>query len=214
MKLSISLFKLSIYSVIIYSFSSLLLYACTSEPTAPIVSIDSTIVEENPRLVKSVPATTDPSKPDPNSYEVNVEGYKVPVYTYQDFKAFLERTDDKIYVVNFWATWCKPCVEELPYFEQLYQQYKDQNVHLLLVSLDFEKQIEKKLIPFMDKHQLQGEVIVLQQKGMNNWIDKIEPTWSGALPATIIYHKDKRVFHEQSFTYKELEATLKPFVES
>jgi thiol-disulfide isomerase/thioredoxin len=136
----------------------------------------------------------------------------VGLYSYDVFKNYLEAENDTIYVVNFWATWCKPCVEELPSFEELYQNYKNKKVRLILVSLDFEKQIESKLIPFMDKHKLKGEVLVLKQKGMNNWIDKIDPSWSGALPATIIYNKNKRAFFEQSFDYEELEEKLQEFL--
>lgn len=146
----------------------------------------------------------------PNKVVTN-ENSSIGVYSYDNFKAFLEADNDTTYVVNFWATWCKPCVAELPYFQELYQNYKDQKVKLILVSLDFEKQLETKLLPFIEKNQLKGEVIVLQQKGMNDWIDKIDPKWSGALPATIIYNgkKNKRQFYEQDFHYPELEAALK-----
>jgi thiol-disulfide isomerase/thioredoxin len=143
---------------------------------------------------------------------IKEDGLTVGLYTYERFKNYLEAENDTIYVVNFWATWCKPCVEELPSFEELYQNYKNKKVRLILVSLDFEKQIESKLIPFMDKHKLKGEVLVLKQKGMNNWIDKIDPSWSGALPATIIYNKNKRAFFEQSFDYEELEEKLQEFL--
>jgi thiol-disulfide isomerase/thioredoxin len=143
---------------------------------------------------------------------VQKDGLTVGLYTYDAFKSYLEADNDTIYVVNFWATWCKPCVEELPSFEQLYQNYKDKKVRLILVSLDFEKQIESKLIPFMKKNELKGEVLVLKQKGMNDWIDKIDPSWSGALPATIIYNKNKRAFFEQSFEYEALETKLQEFL--
>lgn len=140
------------------------------------------------------------------------DGLRVGVYTYEAFKSYLEAANDTTYVINFWATWCKPCVEELPAFEKLYQNYQGKNVRLVLVSLDFEKQIETKLIPFIQNQELKGEVIVLKQKGMNNWIDKIDPSWSGALPATIIYNKKKRAFFEQSFDYGELETQLQQFL--
>lgn len=100
----------------------------------------------------------------------------------------------------------------MPYFETLYQKYKDQKVRLILVSLDFERQIESKLLPFIKEHDLQGEVLVLTQEGMNDWIDKIDPSWTGSLPATIIYNKDQRAFFEQSFEYEELEKQLHPFL--
>lgn len=138
--------------------------------------------------------------------------HQVGLYPYAAFKPFLEAENDTTYIVNFWATWCKPCVEELPYFEALYQQYKDQKVRLILVSLDFEEQIQSKLLPFMIKNNLKGEVLVLSQDGMNDWIDKIDPSWSGALPATLIYNKDKRAFFEQSFDDKTLEQKLQLFL--
>lgn len=140
------------------------------------------------------------------------EKHKVGLYAYEAFKPFLETKNDTTYIVNFWATWCKPCVEELPYFEALYQKYQDQKVRLILVSLDFEEQIQTKLLPFMIKQDLKGEVLVLSQDGMNNWIDKIDPSWSGALPATLIYNKDKRAFFEQSFDDKTLEQQLQSFL--
>lgn len=143
---------------------------------------------------------------------VEEDGLKIGLHVYDRFKHYLEADNDTTYVVNFWATWCKPCVEELPSFEKLYHNYKDKKVRLILVSLDFEDKIQSKLMPFIRKNNLQGEVIVLRQKGMNNWIDKIDPAWSGALPATIIYNKDKRKFFEQSFEYAELEKVLQEFL--
>ena len=143
---------------------------------------------------------------------VEEDGMKVGLYVYDQFRPYLEAKNDTTYVVNFWATWCKPCVEELPYFEEMYQNYKDKKVRLILVSLDFEEKIKSKLIPFIREKKLEGEVIVLRQKGMNNWIDKIDSTWSGALPATIIYNKNKKMFFEQSFDYEELETKLQEFL--
>lgn len=145
-------------------------------------------------------------------YLVSQDSIEVGVYTYQAFEPFLKVVNDTTYVVNFWATWCKPCVEELPFFEQLYQNYKDKKVRLILVSLDFEDQLTSKLIPFIKDRELQGEVLVLSQKGMNEWIDKVDSTWSGALPSTIIFNKEKRAFFEQQFNYEELEKELKQFM--
>ncbi len=97
----------------------------------------------------------------------------------------LEKKDDKTYVINFWATWCAPCVKELPYFEKLKTEYADKNVEVLLVSLDFPKQVEKKLIPFINKKKLKSEVVLLDDINEDVWIKAIDETWSGALPATL-----------------------------
>ena len=80
------------------------------------------------------------------------------------------------------------------------------------MSLDFEKQLLTKLIPYLNEHQIQGEVPILSQKGMNDWIEKIHPRWSGSLPATLIYQGKRRQFFEQKFEYSELEIKLKQFM--
>jgi len=85
------------------------------------------------------------------------------VYDFNQLEAnVLNNEDDKTYVINFWATWCAPCVKELPYFEQLNAEYHDKNVEVVLVSLDFPKLFESKLKPFIVKNDLQSQVIALR----------------------------------------------------
>jgi thiol-disulfide isomerase/thioredoxin len=115
-------------------------------------------------------------------------------------------------VVNFWATWCAPCVKELPYFEQLLDKYKNKNVKVILVSLDFPHLYDTKLKPFIKEHKLKSKVVALNDVDMNTWIPKVDKTWSGSIPATIIYKNNTRVFFEQSFTFETLEKELKPFL--
>ncbi|WP_439128030.1 TlpA disulfide reductase family protein [Polaribacter sp.] len=136
----------------------------------------------------------------------------VKSYTYNELKPLLEKKDNKTYIVNFWATWCGPCVKELPYFEKINKEFADKNVEVLLVSLDFPKQVEKKLIPFINKKKLQSKVVLLDDINEDVWIKDIDENWSGAIPATIIYNKDKRKFYEQSFDYKTLETELQTFL--
>ncbi|TYP97547.1 thiol-disulfide isomerase/thioredoxin [Tenacibaculum adriaticum] len=131
-----------------------------------------------------------------------IEGIKV--YNYSQLEPLLNKKDDKTYVVNFWATWCKPCVDELPVFEKINTEFKDKNVEVLLVSLDFSNQIEDQLIPFIKDNKLQSKVVLLDDPDQNKWINKINEKWSGAIPATLIYNKNKRAFYEQSFEYESL----------
>ena len=140
------------------------------------------------------------------------ENVLVPSLDYEGLKPMLNKSDNKVYVVNFWATWCAPCVKELPYFEQINQDYKDKNVEVLLVSLDFPNQKEKKLIPYIKKKNLQSKVVLLDDSNEQVWIDKISKDWTGAIPATLIYNKDQRKFFEKSFTLEELENELQAFL--
>lgn len=133
----------------------------------------------------------------------------IPVLNFEQFEKYLNIDDDNIHVVNFWATWCAPCVKELPYFEAIHQEYKDKNVKVLLVSLDFNL---KKLNTFLAKNDLKSEQVLLDDPDQNAWIPKVSTKWSGAIPATVIYKKGKRQFYEGSFTKQELEIELQKFI--
>lgn len=132
---------------------------------------------------------------------------------YDGFEAYLETTEDQITVINFWATWCKPCIKELPYFEQIRAEYADQNLEVILVSLDFPDQKER-LENFITTRKIQSEVLLLDDPDANSWIDKVDESWSGAIPATIIYNKQKRNFYERSFTFQELENEIVKFLKN
>jgi len=134
----------------------------------------------------------------------------VPSYTFDEFeREFLQQNTTTTYVVNFWATWCKPCIKELPAFEKLNTTYKDKNVKVILVSLDFPEKLESSVIPFIEKQGLQSKIILLDDPNANAWIPKVSEEWSGAIPATVIVKNKLRKFYERSFTYDDLEAELK-----
>ena len=134
------------------------------------------------------------------------------IYDFEGLKPFLKTNTDKTYVVNFWATWCAPCVKELPYFEAVNAAYNDKDVEVLLVTLDFPKKYDSHVKPFIKKHGLKSKVVALNDMDSNTWIPAINPDWSGAIPATLIFNKHKRQFYEQTFTYEELETELKKFL--
>ncbi|WP_296317326.1 TlpA disulfide reductase family protein [Winogradskyella sp. UBA3174] len=145
--------------------------------------------------------------------EVASNDYDLEVYNYDGLEPLINIKDDKLHVVNFWATWCAPCVKELPYFEAVNEYYKNDGVEVLLVSLDFPKDYESKLKTFLNKRGIKSKVVALDDTDQNRWIPAINESWSGALPATIIYKGDKRKFYEQSFTKEELETEIKGFLQ-
>ena len=121
------------------------------------------------------------------------------------FLEFMNNDNDTVYVVNFWATWCAPCVKELPYFEEIGKKYAGENVKVVLVSFDFPNQIESRLIPFIRKNNLQSEILMIDESDQNKMITSISGEWSGALPATIVFRKSDRTFVEGVLTYEKLE---------
>ncbi|MBF4472468.1 TlpA family protein disulfide reductase [Flavobacterium sp. HJJ] len=130
---------------------------------------------------------------------------KVAVYdNYITLEKEILNDKSTTYVVNFWATWCAPCVKELPYFERLNSENK--KVKVVLVSLDFKNQYETKLLPFVKNRKINSEVVLLTDKDYNAWLPIVSKDWSGSIPATLIIQNGvKKVFAERSFSsYKEL----------
>ena len=138
--------------------------------------------------------------------------YEVKSFDYEGLEAYMKVESDTTYVYNFWATWCAPCVKELPSFLKLNEKYNGKPFKLVLVSLDFPKSVEKSLMPFLEKKKMNVEVVLLNDPDANSWIEKIDKDWSGAIPATLIINKNKRKFYEQSFEYEELEEEVKSFI--
>jgi thiol-disulfide isomerase/thioredoxin len=130
---------------------------------------------------------------------------QVPTMDFDQLEPRLSTGSDSVYVVNFWATWCVPCVKELPEFERIHEEYSGQKVKVLLVSLDNPRTMESRVLPFIEKHELKSEIILLDDPRSHNWIPRVDESWSGAIPATVIFTRNSRSFYEKVFTWEELE---------
>jgi thiol-disulfide isomerase/thioredoxin len=134
------------------------------------------------------------------------------VYSFEEFEHWLNKDTDSLYVINFWATWCAPCVKEIPDFEKLYGKYKTEKVKLLFVSLDFPSHIENRVIPFIERMNMKAQVVLLDDPRSNRWIPEVSDSWSGAIPATLIYNREFRQFYEREFNFEELEEIIVPLL--
>lgn len=143
----------------------------------------------------------------------SANGQKLVSYEkYADLEKAIVKENDTLYVINFWATWCAPCVKELPYFESLTQQTKGQKIKVILVSLDFKKQVETKLKPFLLKKKYTSEVVFLADQNFNSWLSKVDDSWSGAIPATWLIKGNRRQFKEGDFeNFDELNTFINSF---
>jgi peroxiredoxin len=154
-----------------------------------------------------------PENPQPEANQFKPqEGYLAPRFSLRNLKGNLEGLDDhsgKVIFVNFWATWCVPCVKEMPSFENLYRRYRSQGLTLLAVSLD--KGDSSKVQDFADKHKLSFPIL-LDIEGV---AEKLYPSFS--IPFTYVIDKQGRVVArvdgakdwESSETFEAVEHLLK-----
>lgn len=138
------------------------------------------------------------------------------VVSFKDFESIKSKLNstDTTYVVNLWATWCKPCVKELPYFLDLANEMSEKPVRFVLVSIDFKSHVETKLKPFILAHPGKVTYLHIDNMDYDSWLGSVDSDWSGAIPATLLIKGDARVFYESEFESKdELKSFLDHFEE-
>lgn len=113
----------------------------------------------------------------------------VPVIKITDLEKRINAGSDTTYIINLWATWCAPCVAELPVFEKCDSLHKNEKVKVLLLSMDDIKTLNKKVVPFVKRKKLHSEVLLLDESKADYFLPKLEPGLSGSLPATVILNK-------------------------
>ena len=120
----------------------------------------------------------------------------------------IENAGAKVVLVNAWATWCQPCVEEFPDIMAVHQKYKNQGLKLILISADFENQADDALA-FLKKQGVDFPTYLKSGKDMA-FINTLDPNWSGALPATWIYDSkgNKRHFWQGKTSREKFEKKI------
>ncbi len=133
------------------------------------------------------------------------------IVDFDGFKKAVIQNDNVLYVVNFWATWCVPCVEELPHFIELNEQFKKEKFNMTFVTLDGAKDFENRVLPFAEEYKMDADLLLLNDvKNMNKWIKEVNLNWSGAIPATVFYKNGKQLyFKEGQLSKTELETLIK-----
>lgn len=135
---------------------------------------------------------------------ISLKAQTVEVIKWKQMESLINENNGDIKVINFWATWCAPCIKELPYFESVTNS-NPSGVKVNLISLDFADQ-NKKVERFVDKKGIKSRVLLLDETDYNSWIDKVDKSWSGSIPATLVINEKsgKRKFVEGELTQEKL----------
>lgn len=128
---------------------------------------------------------------------------------FEELQAIIDSNADNVLVLNFWSTYCPPCIKEMPHFNQLKMEYQNRNIRILLISLDDVLQLDARIYPFVNKYNIEQEVMVLKDQNYTKWTEKIDKSWYGALPATLIIKGKNRNFRFGSYeTYNDLKLDI------
>lgn len=127
-----------------------------------------------------------------------------------DVDQFIKNAPTDVVIINFWATFCKPCVAEIPFFIRNAKAYGENKVTLVLVSLDLPNQFPKKIETFAKQHNFNATIVWLNETNADYFCPKIDSTWSGSIPATLMINKrtGERLFYEEEMSETDFKKRL------
>jgi thiol-disulfide isomerase/thioredoxin len=142
------------------------------------------------------------------SFKANAQ--EIPVWKLADLKTVMDTASGPT-IINFWATFCKPCIAELPYFQDAANRYRAQGVKLIMVSLDLKESYPKAVQNFVAKRKLTSPVVFLDESNADLFVPAVDSSWSGSIPASLFINRSKgyRQFHEEELSKEKLEAEIR-----
>jgi thiol-disulfide isomerase/thioredoxin len=137
----------------------------------------------------------------------------IPKWKIEELEEYITKSETPV-VVSFWATYCVPCIKEIPYFQEVVAQYKEKEVKLLLVSLDFEESYPDKVSSFAIKRKFTSPIVWLDETNADYFCPKVDSKWSGVMPATLFINNKKGVrnFFEEEIPREKFETELKKII--
>ncbi|HJS54917.1 MAG TPA: TlpA disulfide reductase family protein [Chitinophagaceae bacterium] len=144
-----------------------------------------------------------------------VSSQDIPKWKIEDLQDYITKSDTPV-VVNFWATYCVPCIKEIPYFQEVIKKYEDSGVKLLLVSLDFKESYPDKISSFADKRKFDSPIVWLDETNADYFCPKIDSDWSGVMPATLFINNKNghRSFFEEEMPREKFEDEIKKILDN
>jgi thiol-disulfide isomerase/thioredoxin len=138
------------------------------------------------------------------------EAQAIPVWKLADLKTAMDTASGPT-IINFWATFCKPCIAELPHFQEAAIRYRAQGVQLILVSLDLRESFPKAVERFVAQRKLTAPVAFLDEANADLFVPAVDSSWSGAIPATLFLNRKKgyRQFYEEEMSKARLEGEIR-----
>lgn len=107
------------------------------------------------------------------------------------YRKLIQAHKGKVVVVNFWATWCLPCREELPQLAQMQRRLGAKGMQLVVISVDEPEEAQDARL-LLEKLKVPPPAYLRRAKSADEFINFIDPRWSGAVPAVFLYDRAGR----------------------
>jgi thiol-disulfide isomerase/thioredoxin len=148
------------------------------------------------------------------SFGFSISAQEVKKIKIEDAVEYIKNSDHPL-IVSFWATWCAPCIHEIPWFQTAVEKYEDKKPELVLVSLDFTESYPKKITDFVKKSGFKATFFWLDEKNADHFCPMIDQKWEGGIPATLFINNKKnyRKFFDRQLTDRQVEIEVKALVD-
>ena len=132
-----------------------------------------------------------------------------------EFREILQAHRGKVVLVNFWATWCRPCLEEIPALMDLAARLQGRDFELVAVSLDEPDSLQSVVLPFMDKWFPEFRSYLSTARDMDTMVSVLDPAWNEILPTSYLVGRDGVVAArlQGGKTGAEFEARIRPLLD-
>jgi len=117
-----------------------------------------------------------------------IQAQSVKIIVYKELDQRISKASDSIRVYNIWASWCRPCIMELPHFKEAQKQLQDQPVKFYFITMDVPDKIEKAK-DILKQKGFEGSHFLLNES-TNYWIEQMDPNWAGDIPYTVLVKRD------------------------
>jgi thiol-disulfide isomerase/thioredoxin len=143
-----------------------------------------------------------------------VQAQSISKWKLADLQAAIKDAD-KPTIFNFWATFCKPCIEEIPHFQEVAKKYDSAGVKLVFVSLDLEEAYPTKIQTFAKKRNINFPITFLDETNADLFCPAVDPKWSGAIPATLFINNKTgyRQFYEDQLSKEQVEKEVRKMIQ-
>lgn len=140
------------------------------------------------------------------SLQFHLSAQEIKSIKIADLEKIIDKKNDTLKVINFWASWCVPCIKELPHFVKIASEMKQKPIQFIFVAIE---DTPTKALNILKKKKIEINSFLLDEDKANEWIDKIDKNWDGTIPFTlIIAPNNKRKIHQGELTEEELKKII------